>query len=351
MIQEIKIQNFQSHKNTKIVFDKGVNIITGTTDCGKSAVIRALKWIVYNKPRGDAFRSFWGGKTMSTIKFTDGTKITREKDKENKYILTKNGIDTTFKALGNDIPSEISSYLNMDEINLQQQADASFLISKTPGEVALHFNRIAKLSQINSSLKAIQSWIRSLEHTISANKQNFESYKESLTWYDFLPGAELSIKELEDCELRFDDAVEKSNQIQSLIIDVTNIQNRIKKVSKITKAKPLILEIEKLIIKKRQTNARKNAIQKNIDSINGIHYLLTKHQKIIKAKSLFLEIIALFKKLEKEQIKLLSISLIIRKFKSRDFDLTATNQKLKELQIIFKKEFPNICPLCGTKIN
>ena len=44
MINSIKIQNFQSHKNTTIKLKPGVNIITGSSDCGKSVDIRALKW-------------------------------------------------------------------------------------------------------------------------------------------------------------------------------------------------------------------------------------------------------------------------------------------------------------------
>ena len=43
----IEIVNFQSHANTKLNFDEGVNVIIGPSDSGKTAVIRAMKWIFF----------------------------------------------------------------------------------------------------------------------------------------------------------------------------------------------------------------------------------------------------------------------------------------------------------------
>jgi len=56
MIKYLQIQNFQSHKDSLLEFDPGVNVIVGSSDSGKTAVIRALRWLVWNRPSGDAFR-------------------------------------------------------------------------------------------------------------------------------------------------------------------------------------------------------------------------------------------------------------------------------------------------------
>ena len=55
VISSLTLENFQSHKESKIVFDKGLTVIIGQTDQGKSAIIRALKWVLYNEPRGTDF--------------------------------------------------------------------------------------------------------------------------------------------------------------------------------------------------------------------------------------------------------------------------------------------------------
>ena len=59
MIKEIDIVNFQSHKSTHLDLVPGVNVIVGASDSGKSAIIRALRWLIWNRPVGDAFISHW----------------------------------------------------------------------------------------------------------------------------------------------------------------------------------------------------------------------------------------------------------------------------------------------------
>ena len=51
-IKKIIIDNFQSHEHTEIEFGPGLNVIVGPSDYGKSAVVRALRWVLYNEPRG-----------------------------------------------------------------------------------------------------------------------------------------------------------------------------------------------------------------------------------------------------------------------------------------------------------
>ena len=53
-IKLIELQNFQSHVKT-IIEPAGpgfLTVITGPSDSGKTAIIRALKWLLYNQPQG-----------------------------------------------------------------------------------------------------------------------------------------------------------------------------------------------------------------------------------------------------------------------------------------------------------
>ena len=67
MIQSLHIKNLQSHKDSHLDFCEGVNVIVGPSDSGKSAILRALRWIVKNRPQGDVLRSHWGGETEASI--------------------------------------------------------------------------------------------------------------------------------------------------------------------------------------------------------------------------------------------------------------------------------------------
>ena len=54
-IKRVTLENFQSHKHSVIDFDEQLNVIVGPSDSGKSAIIRGIKWVLYNEPTGDYF--------------------------------------------------------------------------------------------------------------------------------------------------------------------------------------------------------------------------------------------------------------------------------------------------------
>ncbi|HAA42512.1 MAG TPA: chromosome segregation protein SMC, partial [Ruminiclostridium sp.] len=78
-IEEIIIENFQSHKNTKITFKDGLNVIIGASDHGKSAIIRAIKWVLYNEPRGSDYIRQGANYARVTLKMSNGYTIIRER--------------------------------------------------------------------------------------------------------------------------------------------------------------------------------------------------------------------------------------------------------------------------------
>ena len=66
-IKTVKIHDFQSHEDSFMEFEKGLNIIVGPSDSGKSAVIRAIKWALFNEiGKGDYFVRYSGCSTLRT---------------------------------------------------------------------------------------------------------------------------------------------------------------------------------------------------------------------------------------------------------------------------------------------
>ena len=80
MFKSLCIENFQSHKKTVLNFDAGVKVIIGRSDSGKSAIIRAIRWLVENKPNGNSFINYDESKASVEIDIGD-TILKRGKDK------------------------------------------------------------------------------------------------------------------------------------------------------------------------------------------------------------------------------------------------------------------------------
>ena len=349
MIQEIQIQNFQSHKDTTLKLNPGVNIITGSSDCGKSVVIRALRWLVYNKPRGDAFRSTWGGKTSVQVKLDKDVTLIREKDKENRYEIINKGESSIFKALGTEIPQEVTSIVNMDEINLQQQFDSPFLLSRTPGEVALHFNRIAKLSQINTSTKQIQSWIKKIGQKISSDEEDLLKLQTNLLTYDYLPELEKGIFSWEKWENEVEVINHEQvslqtlkNQLQTLILDITEKQ-------KITQAETLLNTISTHYQQRKQIKAQEHIIKKLVDDVNGAEYKIIHLQKGIKAEELINKLLKVFENQKQVDTVYSNLETIFDNLKDNERKINNIEIELKKMEEQWKYEFPDVCPLCGMK--
>ncbi len=46
-LTEIKLENFQDHKDSTISLTNGINLIVGSSDAGKSAILRAVNFVFH----------------------------------------------------------------------------------------------------------------------------------------------------------------------------------------------------------------------------------------------------------------------------------------------------------------
>lgn len=263
MIEQLELKNFQSHQDTSLEFTPGVNVILGRSDSGKSAIIRALRWLVYGKPRGDSFRSWWGGDTAVAVKLPTGT-ITRMKTSSvNGYTLdtpefqgarggsgklpTPGNSPMVFRAIGTDPIMEIDQAINMGELNLQQQADSPYLISSTPGEVASHFSRIAKLEKIQQGLKFVQSKIRQLTGKLDTSETLLTTQRNSYREYGWVDEATPFINALQDTNAARGKLMAVMPQLTSLKLKIEQTQTQLNELSSRVPGQTLISDLQEAV--------------------------------------------------------------------------------------------------------
>lgn len=218
---KLTISNFQSHRNSTVEFHPGVNIIAGETSAGKSTIIRALGWILQNKPAGDGIRAHGlkpKDKVTATLEFQTpaGTwhEVTRTKNStENAYIMG----DEVFKALRSDVPEEISSLANINEVNFQGQFDGPFLLSKSPGEVSRFLNRMVELDAIDAATKKANSFVAQAKEWEKTAQVRVESLETELGDTEWLDRAEVLADALEDADRSIKETDRKIDSLNSLI--------------------------------------------------------------------------------------------------------------------------------------
>ena len=220
MLSKVIIDNFQSHRHTELDFSEGINVVIGTSDTGKSAICRALEWVKSNRPLGDDFRSDWGGDTSVELQLTDGNIVKRIKsDRVNMYVV--NGIE--LRALGTDIPEEVTNILNLNAINFHHQLEGAFLLHNTSGEVAKEFNSAINLQIIDESISRASSYIRTVNQDIKREEKAKENFEGKLESYIFIDNLEVKYNNLERI---YNELIEIKEQELSDICDLVVLSNK-----------------------------------------------------------------------------------------------------------------------------
>lgn len=347
MIQTLHIANFQSHKDTTLDFHPGVNVIVGESDSGKTSIIRAARWLIWNRPNGDDFRSDWGGETEVSIGLKNDVKVARVKDKENGYYLTNPDKYKEFKAFGTKVPEEIQKVLNIDDTNLQKQFDSPFLISASPGEVAGYFNQIAHLERIDSSISYVNGQITSLTAKQKVDKVSLEEFQEEYTQYDYLDKFEIDLEELEHQQSAQTQRIVSRKRLNEHLQLMSEKDQMIKKQEQITVLKKPVDVILAMYGELGEMETEYGQLQSALISITQINRLTKSLSKKISLQPKVKALLKLHKE-RKEMIK------NRRELRLAERELTTISKSQFEYEVLieekeakFHKYMPDECPLCG----
>lgn len=241
-LYSLDIENFQSHEKTRLQLHPRINALVGDSDCGKSAVMRALMWCITNSPQGLAHVSNWAKNKKGDIKGrclvrvdAEGGVVTRIREPEyNGYHLdpvddiSPAECSRDFEALRTDVPAEIAEALNIGPVNIQRQLDPPFLISATPGEAARYINSLVDLQVIDEALSVVNGMNRDTASELKFAQATLETRKselEALDWVDRLQELAETARGLE-LELGA-----RTEQVRALNADLETLEASGKRVS------------------------------------------------------------------------------------------------------------------------
>jgi exonuclease SbcC len=264
MLKNIEIKNFQSHKNTEIEFDSGINVITGPSDQGKSAILRALLWLVTNRPLGtDDIVSHWARDEKDKIKEslqvlleTDGGTVKRLRNSEkNSYSLHVSGKkEKLYEAFNKDVPEDITAFLRLFDVNIQQQHDTPFLLSQSPLDVAKYLNKLVHLDIIDSVLANADTKRRAQVQRLKTYEDSKIKYEKRLKEFDWITEAQERNTNLEICLKQQKSYFNSSKELHLQIKEYKSITKKIESMPDMTRAKEIINAIEALKIDYDQKN-------------------------------------------------------------------------------------------------
>ena len=347
MIKSLSIQNFQSHHNSYLEFDKGVNIIVGSSDSGKTAIIRSIKKLTTNKPLGDEMMSYWGGK-LELEMFTDDAHVVYKKDKEAEYILG----DTHFKAFKTDVPEEITQVLNMSNINMQYQLDQPFLLNNSPGEVASFFNKVAKLDKIDTATQNINSWIRELTSDIKYEEGQEKSLQEEVKKFEYLEKFEIDIEVLEEQEKQFRQLCNSKDKLETILNSYQINGETILEYQETIELEKPVNSILNLYNERAELDLKEVKLDKLVSQLKELQTEIYEQNELILLEKPVNSILNLYNEKKEAELQHEKLFKAITQLNNIKMRLENANEKYNALKDEFEEVMPtgSICPLCNQVI-
>lgn len=315
-IKKIILENFQSHKNTEMEFGPDLNVIVGPSDSGKSAIIRGLKWVMYNEPSGDFFIREGEKECRVTLELSDGTLLQRYRTKsKNGYKLIDNsGNENIYEGIGLTVPQEIIDVTGIrkikldtdseNAINLGEQLEGAFLLTEKASTRANAIGRLVGVDIVDDALRDVLRDIRSLNQTRKQKEETLQITNDKLSQFDYI------------------DEIKKTySKASSLMEQVHSLNGRIEKLEGINRnLTGLSVEI-----------FNNNAVLKDLENITEAETILVSLKSKLDILSTYDRISKLYRENMSNRDKLKNTIRLLSKFVEKSPLVTTTELRVYKL--------------------
>jgi len=273
-ITKVRIENFQSHEDTEFDLSPGINLIVGSSEAGKSAILRAINFALHNEPRGDDFVRQERDETRVHLWWNDGCYLCRIKGENRNAVLIKDkdGYESGFERIGNSLPPEALAVLGNpptdDEsgpISYADQHQPLFLVTLSASELPKTISRLTGIDDFEDAAELLNKKANSANRQIKDSTKRIESFNEQLKKYNNLDNNLSHLEKMEKISMTIDEIstnVSNANHLKQNFDDLMNMGRRtnaaLKDAEKIAilseKLSPVKDEIKKLTTSRQLAN-------------------------------------------------------------------------------------------------
>ncbi|WP_350345033.1 AAA family ATPase [Proteinivorax tanatarense] len=290
-LESIHLINFQSHTNSVLKFHKGVNVITGPSDQGKSSIIRALRWVLYNQPKGGDIIHYGQSHCSVTVTLDDGTSVTRERRRNsNRYVIEKDGERNEYSSVSSEILKIVQGVLKITpvfldkdqkpEINIARQLEPPFLLSGTGSLRAKAIGTIVGVHFIDAASRSVSGNIKELSSKLNYKDEELKNLNEQLTAYQELNNQKIKTEKANNAYLKVENKITKyinlkikREKLYKINDEINALSLTLKQTKNIKPALELIEEVKSLqsrYILLKDISRKLNYTNQEIDKLNSL---------------------------------------------------------------------------------
>ena len=341
MITQIKVINYESHKNTIINLHPGLNIIVGESDRGKSGFFRAFNKCRTNKPPGSGMRQlYWDGEGLVQVTFDGSQSVSWIQKKSGNFYQV--GDSDPINA-GTDVPEEIKAIFNMQEINCQTQIDRSFLMFETAGERGRILNKLAGLDKIDSTIANSKSDIKEIQRNKKIQEQLIAEYQDDLIKYKELPTAGDLLQEAGKLDIQIQTNRQTYIALKSNWGKKQDLLKLVEKLKSLPDLEKLVLKSQRIFAEIEQNEILSRKVKLAFDNKRRLESTQIDVVKLAAVAKLISESEKTFTEYKTKNQQYNSLSRLV---KNQNEYVNQIIELAKKIDML-KKKIPNLCPTCG----
>ncbi len=191
-IKSIRIQDFQNHQDTFFTLKPGLNMFTGSSDSGKSAISRSLHLALLDSFRKHDVRD--GQKNAKvTITYNNGDWYARTKGDTNEIEYQREGQEVVkHSRFSKNIPQDVTEFLGYmpktlsGALPLANQEEKFFLITLSDEALPKEVSRLLGIDDLEEAASLLGSDVNKISGDIKRVAGEIENTKVKLEPYEDL---------------------------------------------------------------------------------------------------------------------------------------------------------------------
>lgn len=296
-ITEVRLEGFQSHVESHFQLGPGLNVVTGPSDAGKTSIIRAIRWVAFNEPQGEAFVNATVGEAVVTLFLDSGVVITKRRRKgKTSYLLQLSPDDEGSLYEKSEVPDEVKNMLQIDKqrfgdfessLNFAFQLDAPFLISETASAGAKILGKLAGTECVDLAIKGISKDTHAARQERSSAEKDAERISASMLAFlglddqkNAVETAELVIENVEKSVQRLEDLKSYRRKYEDATEKLATMNERLKLLENVPQLAIMVESIEKEVLRFERISQTNGELLRLQDRIEGINRTLLHYQSV-----------------------------------------------------------------------
>jgi exonuclease SbcC len=193
-LTRVSIRNYQSLRRAELKLCPGVNVVVGSTDSGKSSLVRALRDWAHNAEGSDFVTRGAKGPAAVGVTLEDGARVAWAKGrKTNRYAVDGERLDKVGRGRVPGPVSERTGFRPAEfgegverRLQFQEQGEPAFLVGDSPSDCARVLAGLSGASEIGEAVRRAARDSQALARDSAAIARDVEEARAALARFDGL---------------------------------------------------------------------------------------------------------------------------------------------------------------------